>query len=38
MKYLVSSFITVLLTFNSFAQEVGIGVSAQGDRTIYMPI
>ncbi len=38
MKYLVLSFFTVLLTFNSFAQEVGLGVSAQGDRTIYMPI
>ena len=38
MKYLISIFIIMLVSINSFAQEVGIGVSAQGDRTIYMPI
>lgn len=38
MKYLFSFFITTIIAVNGFAQEVGVGVSAQGDRTIYVPI
>jgi len=38
MKKLFLFSISMLISLSSFSQEVGLGVSAQGDRTIYMPI